>query len=160
MVRRVPRTLVSTGLTASSSNKIVVNANLSITDSICDRIPTALQEMESNSHTVLTRIFEPGSLVLHIYLVGRNDCSEGSYTRPDVRARDVLSRVINLATSQHLGLYLEATSMHSRLMFESLGFRVVQEINVGAGIVDEQGIPDRSGLGVTLWIAVLLPNTR
>jgi hypothetical protein len=123
-------------------------------------VPEALVEMELKSHAVLTQVFEPGRIVLHIYLVGRDhDCNK-SYLRSDIRAKDVLRRVIEMATYHGLALYLEATSPRSRTIFQDLGFCVAREVKLGVGIVDERGRQSQTGCGVSLWIATFKPGTR
>lgn len=116
--------------------------------------PEAVLEMEQRSNAVLSKTFEADRTVLHLFFVAKDCNSDTVYTKPDVSIKELFSAIIKMAASQGWPLYLEATSAHSRGVPESFGFRVVEEVTVGVGRVNEKGVAIEDGRGVSLWMAV------
>lgn len=67
----------------------------------------------------------------------------------------MLKSLVSLARARHWSMFLEATSTRSRDLFSSVGFQVVEELNLGKGVVNEHGMKQSDGCGVSVWFAVL-----
>ncbi|KAI5360414.1 hypothetical protein Slin15195_G083380 [Septoria linicola] len=112
--------------------------------------PLAVRELSAKSAALLQKVYNKGQEVLHVYLVGKG---EKAQEQTSTTGKDMLSSLVRLADARGWSMFLEATSEQSRDLFQSLGFRVVHEMNLGRGIVDGDGYPQRDGSGVSVWFA-------
>lgn len=62
------------------------------------------------------------------------------------------------AWRDELPVWLEATTEHSRDLYLSLGFEVVEDITIGQGKAAADGTLEANGPGVTLWAMVWWPK--
>ena len=63
----------------------------------------------------------------------------------------VVCPFLERARSGNVAVWLEATSLHARGVYEHFGFRVVETIVVGAGERDVNGSFEEHGPGVPVW---------
>ncbi|CAH0027814.1 unnamed protein product [Clonostachys rhizophaga] len=54
-------------------------------------------------------------------------------------------------------IWLEATTDASRELYLKLGFEVVGDINLGKGVVGDDGLPKDDGEGITIWSMLWRP---
>jgi hypothetical protein len=66
-----------------------------------------------------------------------------------------MDEFLNKAKMEAVPVYLETASEESKREYESLGFRVCEEVIVGKGRVDATGWPAEGGEGVTTWAMIL-----
>jgi len=59
------------------------------------------------------------------------------------------------ANQDQLSVWLEATSLDVVPLYQHFGFRVVEEITIGVGRVDEQGRLKQGGEGVKAWLMLV-----
>jgi hypothetical protein len=85
----------------------------------------------------------------YLFVIGR----ESSYKGSSVLPRLILP-VIQKAKEQGIPLWLEATTEHSRILYEKLGFKVVEELKVGKGQCDKTGNLVEGGEGVSMWAMI------
>ncbi|KAI9373494.1 hypothetical protein BJX61DRAFT_533073 [Aspergillus egyptiacus] len=73
-------------------------------------------------------------------------------------ARALIECYQNTAWGLERPIWLEATTAHSRDIYLSMGFEIVEAITLGEGIVAENGTREHGGPGVTMWAMVWWPN--
>src|SRR5579862_3944263 len=76
-------------------------------------------------------------------------------TDPTARKQGLCSAIVRnyqaRARREGVPLWLEATTSYSMRLYESLGFKVVDEMVLGKGKVDANGLERKGGRGVKIW---------
>lgn len=72
----------------------------------------------------------------------------------------VVARYQQKATMDGLPLWLEATTKHSRDIYERLGFDEVQEMRLGQGTHAASGAIEKGGPGVSIWAMIWFPPSQ
>jgi GNAT superfamily N-acetyltransferase len=76
-------------------------------------------------------------------------------THPDARQKGLASAIMReyqaRAAKEGVPLWLEATTAYSMRLYERLGFRIVDEMVLGKGKVDADGLECKGGEGVKIW---------
>lgn len=65
--------------------------------------------------------------------------------------RGVIEPFLHKAREENLPVWLEATNSHARDVYKYFGFKVVEEVRIGLGIVNEEGWAQEGGEGVLMW---------
>ncbi|EXJ80278.1 hypothetical protein A1O1_08420 [Capronia coronata CBS 617.96] len=65
--------------------------------------------------------------------------------------RNLVEPFLRKAKDQNLPVWLEATNEHARDVYIHLGFRVVEEVRIGVGVVNAEGWAEPGGEGVLNW---------
>jgi len=85
----------------------------------------------------------------YLFVIGRDPCHIGK----SVSSRLILP-FIQKAKQDGVPLWLEATSEHSKNVYEALGFQVVEELKIGKGRCDKKGNLVDGGEGVSMWAMI------
>lgn len=76
-------------------------------------------------------------------------------THPDARGQGLASAIMReyqaRAAKEGVPLWLEATTRYSMRLYERLGFKIVDEMVLGKGKVDADGLECKGSEGVTIW---------
>lgn len=84
-------------------------------------------------------------------------------TRSDARGEGLCSAILEnikaMAGAESRPIWLEATTAHSRDIYVKAGFRVVEEVKLGVGSVDEDGNRQSKGTGVSVWAMIWEPKS-
>lgn len=84
-------------------------------------------------------------------------------TDPSARGQGLASKLMikqQQATQDGLPIWLEATTKHSRDIYERLGFKEVQEMKLGKGTHSAGGAFEKGGPGVRLWAMFWSPPNK
>lgn len=86
-------------------------------------------------------------------------------TQQDQRGRGLTTKLIrqyqDIARKEGYPVWLEATTKHSRDIYEHLGFTEIAEMRLGKGSAAETGLVQKDGPGVPLWAMLWEPdNTK
>ncbi|EFX04908.1 hypothetical protein CMQ_5170 [Grosmannia clavigera kw1407] len=65
--------------------------------------------------------------------------------------RTLIEPYVRKALEEGFPVYLEATSTHARDIYIYFGFRVLEEVRIGEGIINAEGWVEQGGEGVLLW---------
>ena len=80
------------------------------------------------------------------------------------RGQGIASKVVakwqEKAATDGLPIWLEATTKHSRDIYERLGFQEVQEMRLGRGTHAPSGKFEKGGEGVSIWAMVWKPEQK
>ncbi|KAJ5750596.1 Acyl-CoA N-acyltransferase [Penicillium manginii] len=74
-------------------------------------------------------------------------------------AKEIMRYHQNIARSENLPIWLEATTPGSRHLYLSLGFQEIEEIILGKGKVGADAVIEPGGPGVSLWAMVWWPES-
>lgn len=74
-------------------------------------------------------------------------------------AKEIMRYHQNIARSENLPIWLEATTPSSRHLYLSLGFQEIEEIILGKGKVAPDSSIQPGGPGVSLWAMVWWPES-
>lgn len=74
-------------------------------------------------------------------------------------AKEIMRYHQNIARSENLPIWLEATTPSSRHLYLSLGFQEIEEITLGKGKVAPDASIQPGGPGVPLWAMVWWPES-
>src|ERR1700761_5086647 len=85
----------------------------------------------------------------YLFLIGRDPYHVGKSGSPRL-----ILPFIKKAKEDGAPLWLEATGEHSKNVYESLGFEVVEELKVGKGRCDRNGNLVNGGEGVSMWAMI------
>jgi hypothetical protein len=99
------------------------------------------------------RILTAPRKVLHLVLIA-NDKASGSSDGRKASAGDVIRPMLEIATSHGWPVVLEATSPRSRDIYAHLGFKIAEEITLGAGRIDGLAHRLEGGSGISVWAMV------
>lgn len=86
----------------------------------------------------------------YLFVIGRDPSRRGN---PPVSPRLILP-FIQKAKEARVPVWLEATSEHSKNVYEKLGFKVVEELKIGKGRCDKSGNLVDGGEGVSMWAMI------
>ena len=83
-------------------------------------------------------------------------------TDPEARGQGLASKIVARYQQQGGGLplWLEATTKHSRDIYERLGFEEVQEMKVGEGTHAASGAFQKGGPGISIWAMIWRPSSK
>ena len=81
-------------------------------------------------------------------------------TDPNTRGQGLATKMIHKYQQQSEGMpiWLEATTKHSRDIYERTGFREVQKMEVGVGTHAASGAFEKGGPGVCIWAMIWFPS--
>jgi hypothetical protein len=86
----------------------------------------------------------------YLFMIGRDN---SSHAKGPVSPRLILP-FVQRAKEEGIPVWLEATSLHSKNVYEKLGFKVVEELKVGRGSSDRKGNLVDGGEGVSMWTMI------
>lgn len=69
----------------------------------------------------------------------------------------LLKTYINKAREEGVPAWVEASGLHSRAIYEHVGFRFVEEVKIGAGEANKDGYRAEGGEGVSLYAMIFEP---
>lgn len=73
-------------------------------------------------------------------------------------ATKIIKQYQRQATEENLPIWLEATTEHSRSVYERCGFKVVHVMSLGEGTHDEGGAKQKGGPGIRIWAMIWKPE--
>jgi len=72
--------------------------------------------------------------------------------------RAVIDPYLKKAKEEGVPAFLAATNAHARDVYVHLGFKVVEEVTIGKGVIDKEGSIVEGGEGVILYAMVYDPE--
>ncbi|TVY85293.1 putative N-acetyltransferase [Lachnellula suecica] len=85
-------------------------------------------------------------------------------TAEDARGKGLCSAIIKqqqeIAARDGLPLWIEATTEHSKGIYAKLGFETIDEIVLGKGKANADGLPCKGGPGVKTWTMIWRPQKQ
>lgn len=82
-------------------------------------------------------------------MLGRDPDANESKVKEAVDA--VLAPILERAKKEDVPVWTEASTEEKKRENEELGFKVMEEVVIGKGRVDEKGVPKDGGQGVKCW---------